>query len=376
MAVAAHAAIRKHCESVQIQWLVSKRSFHLKKELARVGLPYTELAGAQPFSLWRHPLRALVTTCRTAAHLRQLSPRLVVVVQGGILLSFCGIISAYIAGIQCCSYIPMAHRISETKTYRLRNAADFIWVLLYRTISSYITIDVEQAARLRKENPAASVMVVENFIPRNEPLTIDTDAKNALGVPPGRKLLTVIGRIEFAQKCQDWIVRELRNDPFLDDKFVLFVGNGSDAKALRTMLGREMDDRFSMVGWKNDLREVYAATDVLLIPSKIEGVPLVMLEALGYQIPVVGTDRDGMRNWLPQQWLFTWGDLKGLKKGIADSLAGTSPEIWANIAGRLRRIHDEGRFAADFSHALVHYSNRSGTAHDGAKIAYRKEARF
>jgi len=82
------------------------------------------------------------------------------------------------------------------------------------------------------------------------------------------------------------------------------------------MLVPEVRDRFGLIGWKNDLREVYAATDVLLIPSKVEGVPLVMLEALSYRIPVVGTDRDGMRSWLPVEWRFRWGDTEGFKHGI------------------------------------------------------------
>jgi glycosyltransferase involved in cell wall biosynthesis len=120
----------------------------------------------------------------------------------------------------------------------------------------------------------------------------------------------------------------------------------------------EVRDRFGLIGWKKDLREVYAATDVLLIPSKVEGVPLVMLEALGYGIPVVGTDQDGMRSWLPKQWRFSRGDTVGLKRGIETALASASPGVWDGIAERLVQVHDEGRFAAQFAHALIQACER------------------
>jgi glycosyltransferase involved in cell wall biosynthesis len=144
----------------------------------------------------------------------------------------------------------------------------------------------------------------------------------------------------------------------MTDKFVIFVGDGPDARTLQALLVPEVRDRFNLIGWKSDLSDVYAATDVLLIPSKSEGVPLVMLEALSYRIPVVGTDRDGMRSWLPAQWRFTWGDIEGLKHGIEQALTVTSADVWDSIAERLDQVHDEDRFAAQFSHALTQYCKR------------------
>ncbi len=326
--------------------------------LENEGLDYTTLGNANRYSLWRNPVYALLMICRNAAKLRQLSPDLIVVVQGGILLSFGGILSALIGRIRCCSYIPMVTRISDTKRYRFPVLADFFWSLLYKAMSSYITIDEEQAKRLRHENRNASVLVVENYVPMAQSLDAQRNVKATLGIPPDRKVLSLIGRIEFSHKCQDWLLQALRNDPFLSDKFVLFVGDGSDARALEAMLVPDVRDHFSLIGWKSDLRDVYAATDVLLIPSKSEGVPLVMLEALGYQIPVVGTDRDGMRSWLPAQWRFSWGDLEGLKRGIQQALSVESPDAWGRIAKRLVQAHDEDRFALQFSQALVRYCER------------------
>jgi glycosyltransferase involved in cell wall biosynthesis len=252
----------------------------------------------------------------------------------------------------------MVFRISDVKKYKFPILANFVWSLLYRAMSSYITIDAEQATRLRQMNHSASVMVVDNYVPKSEPLDVCQNTKATFGIPPDRKVLTVIGRIVFPQKCQDWILMELKNGPFMADKFVLFVGDGADAQALLSMLTPEVRDRFGMIGWKKDLRDVYAATDVLLIPSKIEGVPLVMLEALGYGIPVVGSDQDGMRSWLPAQWRFNWGDTKAFKRSIDQALTVKSPNVWNSMVKRLAKVQDEARFATQFSQALTHYIKR------------------
>jgi glycosyltransferase involved in cell wall biosynthesis len=355
MAVAAHAAIQRRYDSVRIQWLISKQNDVLKAALDDAGLMYTTVGTGVAYSLWRNPFCSLAQIWRNAVMFRRLSPDLVLVVQGEILLSFGGIVSAWLAWKRVCSYIPMVSRISDSKNFRFPVLADFAWSLLYRGVSSYITIDDEQAGRLHRENRKASVVVVENYVPKPQGLGSALSAREILSIPPGKTVLSLIGRIEFSHKCQDWTLQVLKNDSFLADKLVLFVGDGSDLDALQSMLVPEVRDRFKLIGWTGDLREVYAATDVLLIPSRSEGVPLVMLEALSHGIPVVGTDRDGMRSWLPVEWRFRWGDVEGFKHGIERALSGTPSEVWAGIDERLKQVQDENRFAAQFSEALIHY---------------------
>jgi glycosyltransferase involved in cell wall biosynthesis len=357
MAIAAHQAVERWSVSVRIEWLVNRDSRLLIRSLDQAGLKYSLLAGERDFSLWRHPVRALQMIRRNAAIMRNLHPHLVVIVQGGILLSFGGILAARLAGMRYCSYIPMVHSYSETHPSRIPYLTDAVWRLLYQFNRRYITIDREQAARLRRESRRSVVEIVENCVPAGEPLTGDRPAaREALGIPARRKVLSVIGRIEFAQKCQDWVVRSLKDDLFMRDKMVLFVGDGSDGPALRDMVSSIPGDHFRVMDWTQDLRGIYAATDVLVIPSKVEGVPLVMLEALGYGIPVVGTDRDGMRDWLPKEWRFRWNHVEGLRDAINAGLASVPDNMWESLRTRLDHVHDQRRFGIEFENALVRFS--------------------
>jgi glycosyltransferase involved in cell wall biosynthesis len=353
MALAAYVAIRKYVDDITIEWLVNADNQVLVKALDEAGAHYVSLEDPTQVSIFRHPVRAFQKVRTNAAQIQRLSPCLLVLIQGNIYSSYCGALSAKYARQPFCSYLPMVFRISDARSFQFPAVADFLWSWLYQTIPAFITIDPEQAARLRRENAKASIEIVENWVPKSQQVYAGLDAKVKLDVSAEKKVLTVIGRIEFSHKCQDWVLEQLANDPFMNDKVVLFVGDGSDKERLQSMLTRDLQDRFRILEWRSDLGAVYAATDVLLIPSKREGVPLVMLEALGYRRPVVGTDRDGMRSWLPPEWRFEWGDLVGFKRAIERALGPTSFEVWQKLQARLSEAQDEERFAKQFHDALV-----------------------
>lgn len=320
--------------------------------LEAAGLRYQLLVDLPKGSSRRNPFRQLMRIVKNAHALREMSPDLVVIVQGNILLSSGGILSCLFGKLNFCSYIPMSFQPVGIGDQLLRRVAILLAPILYKLVPSFITIDQTQAAKIQRENHRASIYIAENYVP---PVQINGDkaeARARLGVAPGRKVLTLIGRIEFAHKCQDWVIREFKEDPFLDDKFVLIVGRGSDSQQLEALLTPDLAERFRFLPWKGDLFEVFSATDALLIPSRNEGVPLVMLEALSCGIPVVGSDQDGMHSWLPSQWRYPWGNKEEFRRAVDAALSEPAAGVWNELSARLKCAHDEDRFASQFSHAL------------------------
>ena len=47
---------------------------------------------------------------------------------------------------------------------------------------------------------------------------------------------------------------------------------------------------------------------MLVIPSRYEGLPVVMLEAMLCKLPIAATNVDGMAEILPREWLFDLND--------------------------------------------------------------------
>jgi glycosyltransferase involved in cell wall biosynthesis len=353
MAVSAHAALRSFTSDFQIIWMISRKNLKLKSALDAEELPYSWIVGPPAFSFRRNPFSAALKILRNAVAFRASSPDLILIVQGNIASCFDGALSAKIARLPFCSYIPMVYRSISVKEYRFPVLPKLVWSVLYRSVSAYITIDHQQATRLSEENARAAISIVENFIPPRSPLERDGRLVKELGMPRGKRIVTVIGRIEFAHKSQDWLIKSLKGDRFLEDKYVLFVGSGSDEVRLKKLIRDGCQDHFGFLDWRDNLDSVYSASDLILIPSRLEGVPLVMLEGLGLRIPVVGTDQDGMKTWLPKAWRYDWGDVDGLKRAVDRALSGYSEREWQAIEARLKQIYDPIRFARDFRLCLL-----------------------
>src|SRR6202012_2791185 len=97
----------------------------------------------------------------------------------------------------------------------------------------------------------------------------------------------------------DRLIRDLERDaPHLMDWFFVFVGRGPAEAELQKLLSQtELPGR--IVPWSSDPGLYMAASDVLLLPSRFEGVPLIMLEALRAGIPVLASRIDAFEEYLP-----------------------------------------------------------------------------
>ncbi|MBW8486895.1 glycosyltransferase [Actinomadura parmotrematis] len=115
-------------------------------------------------------------------------------------------------------------------------------------------------------------------------------ARAALGVPPSARLAVCIGRLT-RQKGQDvllaaWpLVRERRPDAEL-----VLVGDGDAADQLRGQAGPGV----LLVPAVADPRPWLAAADVVVMPSRWEGLPLAALEALAVGRSLVASDVPGL----------------------------------------------------------------------------------
>jgi glycosyltransferase involved in cell wall biosynthesis len=72
---------------------------------------------------------------------------------------------------------------------------------------------------------------------------------------------------------------------------LVIAGAGRDEKELRQLL--QGAPRVQWLGYRNDVPNVLAALDVLVLPSHREGAPNVVLEAMAANVPVIATAVSG-----------------------------------------------------------------------------------
>lgn len=113
------------------------------------------------------------------------------------------------------------------------------------------------------------------------------------GVPPEVPLVVCVGRLS-RQKGQDVLLRAWRAAATGGARLVL-VGEGPYGEELR----RTAPPGVLFTGASTDVRPWIHAADLLVLPSRWEGMALAPLEAMACGTPVLLTDVDGARESLP-----------------------------------------------------------------------------
>ncbi|WFB35671.1 glycosyltransferase family 4 protein [Kiritimatiellota bacterium B12222] len=139
-----------------------------------------------------------------------------------------------------------------------------------------------------------------------------------------------VGRLEPAAKGQDLILRVLAQPEWKGrDIEVNLYGEGSSEQGLRDLICRYgVEDKIFLRGTVNNVEEVWAENHVCLMPSRYEGMPLAMVEAMLCNRAVVATDVAGHAEFLQD----------GQEAFLA---AGATHRAWAKAMERMWSHRDE-----------------------------------
>ncbi len=287
-----------------------------------------------------------------ADRFRQLGPSLVVAIQGNIEHSSLALHAARLAGIPSTSYIPVPHSNAEMGA-RLGALRDLFCAHVFKLPDSFITITDEMARLLKLQGATAPVHIVYNGIDTTRFQPGDAAAAcSQLGLPIDKIRLGVIGRIEFRQKQQHLLVQAVAADPALAKScHLVFAGDGPDIEELRTLIAQHQLSG-TLLPW-TDPAKLYQALDALVIPSRYEGLPLVMLEALASGTAVLASDRDGMKDLLPVEWRFHPNDPAALTAALSRFIAQGRPKPDPDLVAKVRSSMSLASFGRSFSSAIL-----------------------
>lgn len=213
--------------------------------------------------------------------------------------------------------------------------------------------------------PASRIIVMPNGIDtdRFQPDPMVRHAtRDQLGISTDTRLLLNVGRL-VPEKAQDTLIRAFaRIDPAIP-AHLLIAGNGAlrqQLSELAASLG--IASRVTLLGQRNDIPALLNAADAFALSSDVEGLPMVLVEALACGCPVVSTDAPGVAEVIGNLGtIVPRGNVDALAAALNDALrAGTGTA--AAQAGRRARVLAAFSIEAVARRWLALYASLPGTA--------------
>lgn len=184
-----------------------------------------------------------------------------------------------------------------------RRSRSRLWIdrLTAGNVARHVCVS-EAVARFSRDVgglPAERLVVIPNGIDAARFENAAPFDPAAFGLPAGRRYVVCIGRLD-EQKGQRWLIEHARR--WLDalpDYDLLLVGDGPDRADLEALVRKlNLTDRVRLLGWTTVVPTILVAADLLVLPSRWEGMPNVVLEAMAAGRAVVARDVEGVAELL------------------------------------------------------------------------------
>jgi glycosyltransferase involved in cell wall biosynthesis len=238
--------------------------------------------------------------------------------------------------------IPVVERKNVCRNNYYRPMLNFRFAdrLLNRFVAA--SISPSEAVRShyisRGYNPGAIRVIyngVEEALPRS-PAEL-ARKRHELGAPADAFLVSFAGRL-MAEKGVDVLLPALALLP--ENVFGVIMGDGPRRASHEKQAAQlDLSRRTTFTGFRSDVREVFACSDAVAIPSYTEPLANVALEAMAEGKPVVATNVEGMPEAVEHGitgLLIPPGDPAALAEGLAALAADAEAARQMGAEGRKR----------------------------------------
>lgn len=212
---------------------------------------------------------------------------------------------------------------------------------------------VEEEVRARFGLEPARTRVVPNGIDVHGFPTFSQEeireTRAEFGVSDEDRLVLSVGRLD-PQKGQDLLLDAFRRlvarHPDARLGVVGTTGRSSATREareyhrrIRSLAASEaLEGRVRFLGWRDDVPRLLAATDLYAQPSRWEGWPVAVVEAMAAGVPLVTSDCSGRpRGFVDGEhgWIVPTGDVEALEAALSRALRRTRTEL-RRMGGRAR----------------------------------------
>ncbi|MDD4599667.1 MAG: glycosyltransferase family 4 protein [Negativicutes bacterium] len=152
--------------------------------------------------------------------------------------------------------------------------------------------------------------------------------REGLGISADHKVVSLIARL-YSSKGHQYIIEAAPNIiKHIPEVRFLFVGSGEhEAKFKAQIQEKALCDYFIFTGYREDIPELIAISDIVTRPSDMEGLPINLIEAMLMEKPVVATGIAGVPEMIEHGengFMIEPSDTENLAKYIIKLLSDSS----------------------------------------------------
>lgn len=179
--------------------------------------------------------------------------------------------------------------------------------------------------------------------------------RRELGIEESARVLTMVGRLA-PQKDPIALVEACWTLSWRVPRWhLLIVGDGPlRAQTEQAIRARGLQGQITLLGERNDVPRILAASDIFVLPSRWEGLPLTIIEAMLAELPVVATRVGGVAELVEDAitgLLVPPNDPQALKRALAQLLEEAEVR---------KRMGEEGRRRALERFTIEHMISQTG----------------
>ncbi len=165
---------------------------------------------------------------------------------------------------------------------------------LLRRFDALVVVAAQQVERLLKAGiPRSRIHQIDNGI---EATYADGAGaavlRDRLGITSGSHVFTAVARLSSEKNLAMLLQAFAPVAACSPEATLVLVGDGPEREALQAQaeqLGLGGGRQLHFLGARDDMAVIYAMTDCLVLPSLSEGMPLVVLEAMACEVPVLAS---------------------------------------------------------------------------------------
>jgi len=116
-----------------------------------------------------------------------------------------------------------------------------------------------------------------------------------LGILPGQRVVATVGRLHRVKGHLFLLQAAQKIASQRKDAVFLLVGEGPERQVIEKAIDElSLRDRVIMTGFYRNISELYPVMEIMCLPSLMEGMGLVLLEAMHFGVPVIATQVGGI----------------------------------------------------------------------------------